>query len=226
MSTAIDTNPASSVYAALNPKTTSTDPNAMSATEDRFLKLLVAQLKNQDPLNPMDNAQMTSQMAQISTVNGIEKLNTTLQALMSNSTDAQKMQAVALVGHGVLVPGTGITLKAADGKSIGGVELSTPADGVRVSINDAYGVSVRSLDLGAMEAGSHTFLWDGKSDSGAVAADGAYTFSVTAKRGADKVDTTALQMGMVNSIMNSSQGIGLNVGNLGLFKMTDVREVL
>jgi len=224
----IDSNPATSAYDALNTKTSTAaaNPNSMTATEDRFLKLLVTQLKNQDPLNPLDNAQVTSQMAQISTVNGIEKLNTTLKALMSNSNDAQSMQAAALVGHGVLVPGTGLAFKAADGKAFGGVELTAPADKVTVNINDANGITVRTLDLGGLETGSHPFQWDGKTTSGAQVADGPYTFSVSAVRGSATVDSKALQLGMVNSIMSSSQGIGLNVGSLGVFKMADVREIL
>jgi flagellar basal-body rod modification protein FlgD len=72
--------------------------------QDRFLKLLTTQLKNQDPLNPMDNAQMTSQLAQISTVDGIEKLNATLQKMLSSSNEPEAMQASALVGHQVMVP--------------------------------------------------------------------------------------------------------------------------
>ena len=221
-----DSNPSASVYAALNSKTAATSTNAMSETEDRFLKLLVTQLKNQDPLNPLDNAQMTSQMAQISTVNGIEKLNTTLQSLISNSNDAQKMQAAALLGKGVLVPGTGLEQKAANGAAYAGFDLAGPADNASVTINDANGISIRTINLGAMKAGTHTFQLDGKSDSGAVAADGAYTFKIAAKRGSDAVDTTALQVGMVTSIMNSSQGVSLNVGSLGTFNMSDVKEIL
>lgn len=220
-------NPATDVYAALNSKTgTTKGANAMSETEDRFLKLLVTQLKNQDPLNPLDNAQMTSQMAQISTVNGIEKLNTTLQSLISNSNDAQKMQAAALVGKGVLVPGKGLENKAANGAAYAGFDLAGPADNATVTINDANGVNVRTITLGGMTAGTQTFQWDGKSDSGATAADGAYTFSVAAKRGSDSVASTALQIGLVTSIMNSGQGVSLNVGNLGTFKMSDVKEIL
>ncbi|MCX7170312.1 MAG: flagellar hook assembly protein FlgD [Proteobacteria bacterium] len=226
MTTPIDTNPASSAYAALNPKTTASDPNAMSATEDRFLKLLVTQLKNQDPLNPMDNAQMTSQMAQISTVSGIEKLNSTLLSLISNSNDAQKIQAATMLGKGVLVPGTGLNQQAANGAAFAGFDLAGPADSATVTINDANGIAVRTINLGGMVAGAQTFQWDGKSDSGTVVADGAYTFKIAAKRGADQVDSTALQLGLVTGIMNSSQGVSLNVGNLGTFKMTDVRGIL
>jgi len=223
----IDNNPASAAYAAINAKpATKAGANSISETEDRFLKLLVTQLKNQDPLNPMDNAQMTSQMAQISTVSGIEKLNTTLQAMMSNSTQSQTMQAATMLGKGVLVPGSGLTMTAADGPGIAGFDLAGPADGATVSINDANGITVRTLTLGGMTAGSHPFQWDGKSSNGAVVADGTYTFSVAAKRGSEKVESTPLQFGMVTSIMNSAQGVSLSVGSLGNFKMTDVKEIL
>ncbi|TRZ92713.1 MAG: flagellar hook assembly protein FlgD [Rhodocyclaceae bacterium] len=223
----IDTNPASSAFAALNAKpSTKTSANSTTEMEDRFLKLLITQLKNQDPLNPLDNAQMTSQMAQISTVNGIERLNATLQALMSSNSQSQTMQAATLLGKGVLVPGTGMAMKAADGAAVAGFELAGPADGATVTINDANGITVRTLSLGGMAAGVHPFQWDGKSGNGAVVADGAYTFNVAAKRGSDSVESTALQFGMVTSIMNSSQGVSLSVGTLGNFKMTDVKEIL
>lgn len=223
---ATDANPASSVYAALNATATKKGASSVTETEDRFLKLLVTQLKNQDPLNPMDNAQMTSQMAQISTVSGIERLNTTLQTMMTNSSQSQVLQAATMVGKGVLVPGTGLRLNAADGSAFGGFELAGPTDGATVTMNDANGITVRTMTLGGMEAGTHSFQWDGKSTSGAVAADGLYTFSVDAKRGSDKVVATPLQIGLVTSILSSSQGVSLNVGNLGNFKIAEVREVL
>ena len=227
----VDTNPASSVYAALSSKSSDRTSDRTSAKpttemENRFLKLLVTQLKNQDPLNPLDNAQMTSQMAQISTVSGIEKLNTTLQAMMASTSQGETMQAATLLGKGVLVPGSGLALTAADGAGFAGFDLAGPTDTGAVTINDANGVTVRTIKLGGMKAGTHTFQWDGKADNGAVAADGAYTFSVDAKNGDDKVETTALQVGMVTSIMNSSKGVSLNVGTLGNFKLTDVRQIL
>lgn len=223
----VDTNPASAVYAALNSKSsTKTSATSSTETEDRFLKLLVTQLKNQDPLNPLDNAQMTSQMAQISTVNGIEKLNATLQAMMNSTSQSQTMQAATLLGKGVLVPGSGIAMKAADGAAIAGFSLAAPADSATITINDANGITVRTISLGGMEAGTHPFQWDGKASNGAAVADGSYTFNVAAKRGSDNVDATALQFGMVTSIMNNIQGVSLSVGTLGNFKMTDVMEIL
>ena len=78
--------------------------------QTKFLTLLTTQLKNQDPLNPMDNAQMTSQLAQISTVDGIERLNTTLASMMSSTSETQALQMAALVGHGALVDGNNLPL--------------------------------------------------------------------------------------------------------------------
>src|SRR3972149_4887791 len=114
MSTVGSTTDAAATIAAPSPP--AAKPGAGEA-QDRFLKLLVTQLKNQDPLNPMDNAQITSQMAQISTVSGIEKLNTTLQAMMASSDVGQWLQATAMIGNGVLVPGS--TLELQNGTAAG-----------------------------------------------------------------------------------------------------------
>lgn len=212
------------IYAALNGKKSTASTSTVSDAQNRFLKLLTTQLKNQDPLNPLDNAQMTSQMAQISTVDGIERLNATLQKLINNSADSQTMQAAALVGHGVLVPGSGIDL--AKGSAFAGVELASAADRVTVTIKDANGLVVRTLELGDLSAGSHAFQWDGTANSGAAAADGAYTFSVAAAQGTNKVDTTALSVGLVSSVERTATGLTLNVGQTGSFAMSDVRQIL
>ncbi len=206
-------NPTQALYASLNAVREKTDAKDISP-QDRFLKLLVTQLKNQDPLNPMDNAQMTSQMAQISTVEGIDKLNATLQMILNGSNENQAMQAAALVGHGVLVPGTGLALTG--GMAIGGIELDEPADRV----------TVKTLELGGRDAGSHGIGWDGKTDSGAQAVDGAYSISVVAQRGDAKVGARTLELGMVSSVARTSQGVSLNVGALGNVRMSDVREIL
>ena len=100
------------------PSTPAVAGGSDSASADRFLKLLVAQMQNQDPLNPMDNAQVTSQMAQINTVNGIQQLNTTVQGLTTQFTQMQALQGASLVGHDVIVPGN--KLDIANGVGQGG----------------------------------------------------------------------------------------------------------
>ncbi|MDP2823742.1 MAG: flagellar hook assembly protein FlgD [Sulfuritalea sp.] len=208
-----------SINGAASTKAKSTTGDA----QDRFLKLLTTQLKNQDPLNPMDNAQMTSQLAQISTVDGIEKLNATLQKLLSSSVDAEAMQAAALVGHQVMVAGGGLQLT--DAGAVGGVELGANADQVTVTIKDANGIVMNTVNLGSLDAGVHNFAWDGKNGAGVPAVNGAYSISVTATRGADKVAATALQLAGVQNINRSSQGVSLNLGSLGLVTLNDVKQI-
>ena len=197
--------------------------NSMTDAQNRFLKLLTTQLKNQDPLNPMDNAQMTSQLAQISTVDGIEKLNATLQKLVSSSVDGEAMQAAALVGHQVMVAGSGLRL--GDDGALGGLTLDAAADQVRVTVKDPNGLVMRTLDLGNLDAGTHNFNWDGKTDAGAQAVNGIYGISVAAKRGAEKVGTSALELAAVSNINRGTQGVTLNLGSLGLVKLGDVKQI-
>ncbi|MBP8132895.1 MULTISPECIES: flagellar hook assembly protein FlgD [Zoogloea] len=201
---------------------------AAAKTDDaqsRFLKLLTEQLKNQDPLNPMDNAQMTSQLAQISTVSGIDKLNTTLTSMLENSQSGDVLQAAALVGKGVTVAGNELTLTSS--KAYGGFELPSAADKVTVTVKDANGLEVRKMELGDYDAGIYNFAWDGLTTSGAQAVDGKYTMSVTATRGDTALKPVALQLSTVNSVLRtSSGGVSLDVGSGGLVSLSDIKQIL
>lgn len=218
------TSPTQALFASLNPARGSAAGTGETSPQDRFLKLLVTQLKNQDPLNPVDNAQMTSQLAQISTVDGIEKLNATMRMILEGSSENQAMQAAAMIGHSVLVPGSGLAL--GQGGAAGGIELAGPADRVTVTIRDGSGLTVKTLELGGQSAGARGFTWDGSTDAGGTAAAGAYTVSVAATRGSESVSVSPLQWGTVSSVTRGSQGVSLNVGALGTFNMAEVREIL
>lgn len=207
---------------SVNPK--NNDASLMQATENRFLKLLTAQLKNQDPMNPLDNAQMTSQMAQISTVNGIEKLNATLEKMMSSSTEAQAMQAAAMLGHNVLVAGDGITV-GESGQAFGGIQFPQSVDSAAITIKDSNGLVIRTINLGAQEAGQQTFSWDGKNDAGEAVAAGRYTFSVAAAQGGKSVTTTGLELAQVTGILRDKSGILLELGQLGKFELSDIQQI-
>ena len=186
---------------------------AAKDASDRFLTLLVAQLKNQDPLNPLDNAQVTTQLAQISTVSGISQLNDTVAALGASMGISQYLQAATLVGHDVVLGGNDLAL--ADGKVQGGMQLSGAADHVTVAISDAAGNVVRTLDLGAQEAGTRFFDWDGKSDSGSAVPAGHYTFAVTATAAGKAVTFDTLMHATVEGIVSTPSGalLQLNDGN-------------
>jgi flagellar basal-body rod modification protein FlgD len=192
--------------------------------QNRFMTLLVTQMRNQDPLNPLDNAQVTSQLAQLSTVTGIDKLNVTLQSLQASYQSSQTMQAANMIGHGVFVPGS--TLHLAEGKAILGVELAESASSVTVTVRDGSGRAVHRMDLGAQAAGNVPIAWDGVTESGAIAADGVYSFEIEALRGAEKIAAAGLSFGVVASVSTGPQGVKLNVPGLGALEMNQVREIL
>ncbi len=212
----------SEVQAIVNPKSTASTSNTQ-ATEDRFLKLLVTQMKNQDPLNPLDNAEVTSQMAQLSTVTGIEKLNTAMASMVESFAASQSLQAANMIGHGVLAPGS--TLQMQDGMALGGVDLEEAADKVTVSIKDAAGTVVRTLELGDQSAGTVSFQWDGKSASGEVLENGEYTFSVKAMQGTEEVTADRLSLNLVTSVMLGATGTSLNLSDGTKLDATKVTQI-
>ena len=225
MATTSATSSATDPYAALSSSTSATTKKtAAEEQQDRFLTLLVTQLKNQDPLNPMDNAQMTSQMAQMSTVSGIERLNTTLNSLVDNIGTSQSMQAASMIGKGVLVPGSNLTLS--EGAAYGGINLESAADQVTLKIKDSGGNVIQTEKLGAHEAGVFNIGWDGVLADGTTAPAGKYTFSVEAVQGGNAVTATALQIGTVSALVRSSNGFLLDLGSLGTVDFSDVQQIL
>jgi len=192
--------------------------------EQRFLTLLVTQLNNQDPLNPMDNAQLTSQLAQMSTVTGIQQLNSTLSGLVSQTGSNQAMQAASLIGTSVLSPGT--DLVAGTNPAGFGVDLAGSASSVTVTIKDAAGNTVRTMDLGSMTAGVNTAAWDGKDDSGNAVTAGTYQYSVAATNGGVAVDATALTFAQVAAVKPGTNGVTLELASGRSISQSDVRMYL
>ena len=192
--------------------------------QGRFLKLLTTQLRNQDPMNPMENAEMTSQLAQMSTVDGIERLNKLVQSFFDAQASTDGLNAAALIGRGVLVEGKQIALTEAG--AIGGFEIDGPADRVTLTVTDGSGLPVKEMVFDGIEAGSHNFVWDGTAEDGSRVADGIYTLSVSATRGDDKVQGRTLQFGPVTSVVRGPTGSDLQVGDLGLFKFDDIKQIL
>jgi flagellar basal-body rod modification protein FlgD len=192
--------------------------------EDKFMTLLLTQVRNQDPLNPMDNSQMTSQLAQISTVNGIDKLNRTFQQMSESMIAAQQFQAGSLIGRGVLSTGNSVTL--AQGQAAGGVTLDQPADDVVVRVLGPNGERLATLDLGARPAGVNPFTWDGKTEANATAPDGIYVFQVDAVQGNKKIPVQTLGFGRVQSVTLGAGETVLNTAGLGSVAMGDVKQIL
>jgi flagellar basal-body rod modification protein FlgD len=206
--------------------TSSSSSGTTSAAEqeDRFMKLLVAQMKNQDPLNPMDNAQMTSQIAQINTVGGIEKLNTTVTSLLTAFNGMQAQSAQQLPGRSVLIEGSQLAL--ANGTATGGVQLAGDADSVNVEILDAAGQTVQTLPLGKTSAGVRSFTWDGRDANGDTVKDGNWRMRVTATASGKAVTATTLTAARVQSVATQGGSTQLDLGAQGSRAIADVQSFL
>ena len=183
----------------------STDP---SAAQDRFLKLLVAQLNNQDPMNPLDNAQMTSQIAQINTVTGIQQLNQTMQSMAEQFNSLQVMQGTALIGRNVLTEGS--SLAVADKVGKGGIELPLAATNVKIEVTTAGGQVLDTIDLGAKAAGRHTFDWDASKYTGAT---DALQFRIKAVNGSTTLSSTPLALSKVTAAGAEDGQLKLTLAN-------------
>jgi len=199
-------------------KAASTGTSTSSADiQDRFLKLLVAQLSNQDPMNPMDNAQMTTQMAQINTVTGIESLNTTMKAMAAQMSSQQSGD---MVGRSVLTEGNQIAI---DGTTaVGAVELATGATDVKVQVMTAGGQIVDTVSLGKLDAGQHGFSLDASN----YPAGAALQFKVVATNGSDAVQSTALMRDKVVAVGSDAAGLTLTLLSAGVTPYAKVHTVL
>jgi flagellar basal-body rod modification protein FlgD len=207
---------------ALNPTTTSTAATATknaADTQDRFLKLLVAQMKNQDPMNPMDNAAVTSQMAQIQTVSGISTLDTSVKALTTQFNQMQGLQSVSLVGHDVSVEGN--RLSFADGKGTGSFELASAANAVKLEILSPAGGVLDTVQLGAQGTGRQSFDWaNANYDSSA-----GLKFRITATQGTAAVTSTTFTQDKVVAVNTSGSKLQLQLQNLGLVDYSAVTTI-
>ncbi|WP_028101905.1 flagellar hook assembly protein FlgD [Pseudoduganella violaceinigra] len=217
--------PSQALLNAVNTRDGSNAGKNVSADQDKFMTLLITQLKNQDPLNPLDNAQVTSQLAQLQTVTGINKLNETIESLKKDYAASASLQATNLINHGVLAAGKNLQL--ASGKGLFGVELKNAVDTLQIDIKNASGKVVHSLSLQAVDAGTLPLAWDGKMDDGTSAPDGMYSVAVSGTLGGKAAEgVQALTFGTVASVSTGSGGTKINVPAIGQLSMDDIKQVL
>ncbi|WP_312241563.1 flagellar hook assembly protein FlgD [Pantoea sp.] len=204
----------------------STSTNSAEELQNQFLTMLVTQLQNQDPTNPMDNSQLTTQLAQINTLSGIEKLNTTLGSISGQISTSQSLQSSTLIDHGVMVDGSQILVGSGTTTPFG-VELTTAATSATATIKDSGGNVVRTIDLGALSAGVSTFSWDGTLTDGSTAPDGKYSVSIAASNGTDQLVAQPLNYAYVNGVSSSTDGTTtLNLGTMGTATLAEIRQIL
>ncbi|MCP3712557.1 flagellar hook assembly protein FlgD [Paraburkholderia sp. CNPSo 3274] len=211
--------------------TSSTSSSSSSGTsasdlQTTFLRMLVAQLQNQDPTNPMDSSQMTSQLAQINTVSGIQQLNTSLTSLSTQLSAGQNAQAALLIGSTVLAPGSSATVASGSAPQLG-VTLPSAVSDVKLTITNSAGQVVNTLDLGAQSAGTVPVTWNGKDTAGNAVADGTYTISATATTNGQSATATALVASQVQGVVQQSDGTAsLSLANGKTVALSSVGAIL
>lgn len=222
----------STIPGTSNTTTTNTSTSSANAalsntmTQADFLKLMTAQLKAQDPTNPVDNSQFVSQMAQFSQLSSTQQLDTDLQSLSSNINAAMQTSQVLsssnLVNRQVMVPSSTMSFDGSNSMR-GAVNVPT-ATSVTVQVLDGNGNVVRTMPLGAQSAGLAQFSWDGKDDNGNVVSGGNYTLKATS--GTTSLDTYVA--GTVTGVGygGSSLGTYLQVSGVGGVPLTQVAQIL
>ena len=203
--------------------TGATSTSSTDELQDRFMSVLLAQLKNQDPLNPMDNAEMTSQLAQISTVEGITKLNTSMTGIADVFSSGQLLQAAGLVGRQVMAEGEALNLSG--GEAQAGVKLDGASDELSIKIFNAQGSQVGTLELGQQGAGFIPFTWDGKDAGGNTLADGDYTYTVTATNAGTAVTTTRYGLDAVSSVASGASGISVQLQTGATIGLSQIQTI-
>jgi flagellar basal-body rod modification protein FlgD len=190
--------------------------------QDDFLKLMTVQVQNQDPLKPMENTEFFSQIAQFSTVSGIEKLQGSFSDLASQLSSSQSLQAASLIGHDVLVQSdVGVLYNSG---MDGAVDVPSSGD-VHLEVRDGNGVLVRTLDLGTQPAGQLAFNWDGTDSDGAALPQGLYKIAATVQSGSSSTAAATYALDQVSSVSLKGGSLNVDMLNLGEVAFTDVSRI-
>ncbi|RMF17277.1 MAG: flagellar hook assembly protein FlgD [Gammaproteobacteria bacterium] len=224
MTDATSVNAASDVLSQYALKTESKKSNELG--QNQFMELMIAQLNNQSPLEPQDNSEFVAQLAQFSSVEGIDKLNQSVESMASQFRSNQALQASAMVGRNVLVQSSVGQLEA--GGTLGGViEVPSSTSALSVSILNSNGELVRRIDLGQQAAGDLRFEWDGTNSKGETMPAGTYSIRAEARYGAESQQLNAYMAANVDSVsISNTGGIVLNLAGRGSALLSDVKEIL
>lgn len=227
MATSFDTTLANLGIARTSAAATPTVTTAAAAgtlDQNDFLKLMTAQMQNQDPFNPVDNTQMVAQMAQFSSLAGITEMSTTMKSIADKLNVTSASDALSYVGKTVLTEGT-----TAYGRSSGGiagsVELAGAASDVNVTISDANGVALTTMQLGAQAKGTVGYDWDGKDSTGADAGNGPFKVSIAAQNAGTAVAATSLVWAPVQSVSTTTGTAILTLPGIGEVPVSSVRQI-
>jgi flagellar basal-body rod modification protein FlgD len=195
--------------------------------KDAFMKLLVAELKQQDPMDPMKAREMVGQLADLSTVEKLTGIDDKLTTLQNITAASSGISNAGLIGRRVEADTKNLTLGANGGSSGGIYNLADSASTVTVKIRDANGSTVKNLDLGSQKLGPQALKWDGTNDTGGRAPSGMYSFEITAKAasGHPVVATTKVS-GLVTSVTyeNGTPEVVVGTSHVPLGDVTTISQ--
>ncbi len=194
--------------------------------KNEFLELLVAQLNNQNPLEPQENGEFIAQLAQFSQVEGIEKLNTSMGSLLSGYQSSQALQASSLVGRKVIVPTEKAVVDTSETFK-GSLVLPVTSSNVYVNVYDSAGKAVSRVNLGQQAAGNVSFMWDGKDSSGNLLPPGTYKFEAQATYADGTKGLYTLLPANVDSVALGQNGVEmkLNLAGIGSVPLSQVQII-
>jgi len=204
--------------------TSANTPKKTQLDQSDFLKLMTAQLSNQDPFAPQSNDQMIAQMAQFSTVSGITQLNSTMTGVSNQISENRIATAANFVGKTVLVPGN-VAMVDDTGAISGAVDLPTDATSLQLQINKATGETVKTIDLGPNPTGLVGFQWDGKDANGVSVGASSYIVKALMTSGGKQASAPTDVYSPVTEAMVPAAGAAqtIRVSGVGVVKMSDVR---
>jgi flagellar basal-body rod modification protein FlgD len=212
-----------------SPATTAAVTNASTRNtldQKTFLKLMITQFKNQDPTKPQDPTAFLGQLAQFSTVSGIQDMQASISTLSSALLSQSVLGGASLVGRDVLAPASSIAMNANEGV-YGALDVPEGASNIDMVIKDSVGQTIRHYSVPA-SAGLTNFAWDGVGDGGTAAASGRYSISATANIGGKSQSVPVLLDSQVTSVTidPKSNGLMLNTSGLGSISLNSVRRVM
>ncbi|GAB2523867.1 flagellar hook assembly protein FlgD [Lysobacter humi (ex Lee et al. 2017)] len=188
-----------------------------------FLRLMTEQLKNQDPLKPLEGTQMLGQLAQFSTVQGIENMQKAMGAVATVMESDQTLRAAALVGHNALVDVDSVELKA--GAGVAGEVIARGPGTVQLEVVDGAGQVVRRVPVQATAAGPVSYRWDGTTGDGSTAPAGRYTLRAVSGTGPDAQALSVRVAARVDSVSIEQSGLMLNLAGIGAQPLSAVRRI-
>jgi flagellar basal-body rod modification protein FlgD len=191
--------------------------------QEDFLKLLMTQLQNQDPMEPMDNGEFMGQMAQFSTVEGITEMGESIDGLVGMYQGQQMSANASMIGKKALVDGNWAQLEG--GKLAGAIDLTTAANDLRVDVKSETGELMASIGLGSKMAGTQEFSWDGIKQDGTTAPEGNYYLSASAVRDGQSTVPAMQVYGTVNSVQMKGGEVTLNVSGQGNVSFNNVKRI-